>query len=153
LILGEDRMVGHTDNKIVISRSRLSSHFTIFLLTCLISLAFSPNVSWAASNPPSDLTVTAVSSSQIDLSWKDNSIDESGFSIERKTGVSGKYSVIGSVEPNVTTYSGNNLIQTTKYYYRVRAISGSTYSGYSNEVNTTTLAMNPPSSLNATAVS
>ena len=146
-------MSGHSENKIVISRCRLSFNFFIFLLTVLISIAFPLNISWAAPNSPSNLTVTAVSSSQIDLSWTDNSTDESGFSIERKIGASGTYAVIGSVGPNVTTYSSKNLIQTTEYYYRVRAKSGSTYSSYTDEVSATALPMNPPSSLTATVVS
>ncbi|MDQ7054057.1 MAG: fibronectin type III domain-containing protein [candidate division KSB1 bacterium] len=33
---------------------------------------------------PSNLTATAVSTSQIDLSWTDNSNNEDGFKIERK---------------------------------------------------------------------
>lgn len=77
-------MGGHTENRIVISRSRFSFNLIIFLLTVLISIAFLLNVSWAAPNTPSNLTVMAVTSSQIDLSWTDNSNDESGFSIERK---------------------------------------------------------------------
>lgn len=82
-------MSNRTKNRIVISRCGLSLNSFIFLLTVLISIAFPLNVSWAAPNPPSNLTITAVSSSQIDLSWTDNSNDETGFSIERNTGVSG----------------------------------------------------------------
>ena len=104
-------------------------------------------------NPPSGLIATVASSSQIDLSWTDNSTDESGFSIERKIGASGTYAIIGNVGSNVTTYSSKNLIQTTEYYYRVRARSGSTYSSYTDEVSATALPMNPPSGLIATVAS
>ncbi len=128
--------------------------FPVFFLSAfLLVFSFSPTGAWAVPNPPSNLTAKVVSSSQIDLSWTDNSPNETGFSIERKTGASGTYTVIGSVGPNVTTYSTKNLIQTTTYYYRVRAKSGSTYSTYSNEVGATALPMNPPSNLITTMVS
>ena len=55
--------------------------------------------------------------------------------------------MIGSVGSNVTTYSSKNLIQTTEYYYRVRAKSGSTYSTYTDEASATALPMNPPGGL------
>ena len=146
-------MGGHRETKIVVSRSRFSSHSHIFLLTCLIFLTLPLSVSWAAPNPPSNLIATAVSSSQIDLTWVDNSTDESGFSIERKIGASGTYAIIGNVGSNVTTYSSKNLIQTMEYYYRVRARSGSTYSSYTDEVSATALPMTPPSGLIATVAS
>ena len=129
--------------------------FPVFSLSiAFLVFSFPPTVAWAAApTPPSNLAATEVSSSQINLSWTDNSTDESGFSIERKTGASGTYAVIGSVGSNVTTYSSKNLIQTTTYYYRVRAKSGSTYSAYTDEVSATVLPMNPPSGLATTVVS
>ncbi len=87
---------------------------------------------------PTNLTATAVSSSQINLSWTDNSNDETGFKIERKTGASGTYSQIATVGANVTTYSDTGLTSNTTYYYRVRAYNAAGESGYSNEANATT---------------
>ena len=136
----------------ILTRAILFSVF--FLAAFLLVFSFAPTVvAAAAPNPPSNITATVVSSSQIDLSWTDNSTDESGFSIERKTGVSGTYAVIGSVGSNVTTYSSKNLIQTMTYYYRVRAKSGTTYSVYTDEVSATALPMNPPSGLAVMVVS
>ena len=42
--------------------------------------------------PPSNLAAVAVSSSQINLSWTNNSTNETGFKIERNTGAGGTYS-------------------------------------------------------------
>ena len=42
---------------------------------------------------PSNLTGSVVSSSQINLSWTDNSTNETGFNIERKTGT-GTYTIV-----------------------------------------------------------
>ncbi len=89
---------------------------------------------------PSNLTATAISSSHIDLSWTDNSAGETGFKIERKTGASGTYSQIATVDANVTTHSDTGLDPATTYYYRVRAYNTAGDSGYSNEASATTQA-------------
>jgi subtilisin family serine protease len=89
---------------------------------------------------PSNLTATAISSSQIDLLWTDNSYIETGFKIERKIGETGTYSQAATVGANVTTYSDTGLNGSTTYYYRVRAYNTTGDSSYSNEVNTTTQA-------------
>jgi len=94
-------------------------------------------------NAPSDLIATPISSSQINLTWQDNSGDETGFKIERKTGT-GSYSQIATVGANVTSYSNTGLTASTTYYYRVRAYSAAGNSDYSNEASATTLPP-PPS--------
>jgi len=101
---------------------------------------------------PSDLNTTVVSNSQIDLSWTDNSYNETGFKIERKTGSGGTYVQINSVGSNVTSYSDKGLTESTRYYYRVRAYGSTGNSGYSNEASGTTCPV-APSDLSATAVS
>ncbi len=111
---------------------------------------------WTGSYPqaPSNLTTTAVSTSQINLSWQDNAYDESGFKIERKTGSGGTYSEIATVGANTTNYQNTGLQSGTNYYYRVRAYNYWGDSGYSNESNTSTIAdVNSPTGLNANGVS
>ncbi len=93
---------------------------------------------------PSSLSATAASASQIDLSWTDSSLNESGFKIERKTESGGTFSQITTVAPNVTSYSDTGLSASTAYYYRVRAYNWIDNSGYSNEASATTPAP-PPS--------
>jgi hypothetical protein len=92
---------------------------------------------------PSDLVATAISSSQINLTWQDNSSDETGFKIERRTG-SGSYSQIGTVGAGVTSYSSTCLSANTTYYYRVRAYKSTLNSDYCEEASATTLPP-PPS--------
>ena len=85
---------------------------------------------------PSDLSATAVSGSQIDLSWTDNSSGETGFQIERKTVVpSTTYSQIATVEADVTSYGNTGLIAGTLYYFRVMAYNSTGNSSYSNEAS------------------
>lgn len=90
---------------------------------------------------PTDLTATAVSSSQIDLSWTDNSTNEDGFSIERCTG-SGctDFAEIAQVGANTTAYSDTGLPAETTHRYRVRGFNSAGNSNYSNEAEATTLA-------------
>jgi hypothetical protein len=94
---------------------------------------------------PSNLTATAVYASQVNLSWSDNSNNETSFTIERKTGASGVYAQIVTVGANSTTYADTSIAASTTYYYRVMA-NGSIYnSAYSNEASATTSATRDPS--------
>jgi hypothetical protein len=96
---------------------------------------------------PSYLTATAVSSSQINLSWIDKSNNETGFKIERKTGVAG-FSQIAEVGANTDSYSDSDgvagLTPQTTYTYRVRAFNSVGASNYTNEASATTLEEGPP---------
>lgn len=90
-------------------------------------------------NAPSNLTATAISSSQINLNWTDNSSAEDGFKIERRI-EGGTFSQIATVGANVTTYSNTGLSANTTYYYRVRAYNTAGNSDYSTEASATTQA-------------
>ena len=88
---------------------------------------------------PTAATATAVSSSQINLTWIDNSAAETGYKIERKRLLGGTYSQIAQVGANVQSYSDRTgLDPNTKYYYRIRATNGTLNSDYSNEPSATT---------------
>ncbi len=107
---------------------------------------------------PANLVATAVSSSQIDLTWSDNATNEDGYSIERCAGVGcANFAEIDTVAANVQNYSDNGLAASTTYRYRVRAFNAGGNSNYSNEAQATTLdapAEPPaaPSNLTATSV-
>jgi titin len=90
-------------------------------------------------NAPSGLTATATSTSQINLTWVDNSSNEDGFKIERSTdGVF--FTQIATAAVNATTYSNTGLTASTLYYYRVFAYNASGNStSPSNTASTTTL--------------
>jgi hypothetical protein len=106
--------------------------------------------------PPSaasNLTATAISASQINLSWTDNSSDEDGFKIYRSTD-NVNFAFYATVGANVTTRSNTNLSSGTTYYYRVLAYNAGGSSGYSNVANATTFSLPAtPTNLTATAVS
>jgi fibronectin type 3 domain-containing protein len=80
---------------------------------------------------PSNLTATRGTKRKINLSWTDNSNNETGFKIERSTdGVN--FSQIATTAANVTTYASTGLNSGTTYWYRVRATNAAGDSAYSN---------------------
>jgi len=109
-------------------------------------------------NAPNNLTASAASATSINLSWTDNSNNETGFKLERSpTGTGNTWSQIPNASTVITgtTYSNTGLTANTVYYYRVRATSANGDSTYSNIANATTLTTAPaaPSGLTAAATS
>ena len=83
---------------------------------------------------PTDLSAVMISSSQIDLTWLDNTADETGFRVERSLdGITGWDEIIVLPE-NSTAYSDTGLVCSTGYHFRVRAYreSDGQYSQYSS---------------------
>jgi hypothetical protein len=103
---------------------------------------------------PSNLTASAVSSSEIDLSWTDNSANELVFKIERSTDGGATFTEIATTGANVTTYADTGLTNATPYYYRVRASNSGGHSAYSNNASAI-LPVIPaaPSNLSANTIS
>ena len=86
---------------------------------------------------PTGLTATAISVSQINLSWSDNSSNETGFRIERKT-TNTAFAEIATTAANTQSYSDVSVSTGATYTYRVRAYNATANSGYSNEASATT---------------
>lgn len=86
---------------------------------------------------PSALVATTVSSTQIDLSWSDNSDNETGFLIERAL-AGQSFTQIGTVAPGVTSYASTGLDPNTQYEFRVRAKSYAGNSEYSSNATAIT---------------
>ena len=88
--------------------------------------------------PPTNLMATVRSTRQIDLTWEDNSNNETGFKIERKSG-SESYTLVTTLGANHTSYINNTLEEDTEYYYRICAFNSTHDVGdYSNEAGATT---------------
>ena len=104
------------------------------------NVANTPTQLCAPPSVASNLTATATSRTQIDLTWQDNSLDESDFHVERSTNGSTGWNMIGTVGANVTSYPDGGLSCGTRYDYRLRAHrhSDGQYSSYSDVASATT---------------
>ncbi len=111
------------------------------------------NIAGAATDlaAPTNLNASSVSTSEIDLSWTDNSATATQYIIQRSTD-GDTYSQIATVGSTVTSYPNTGLNEGQTYYYLVAAGNGS--GGTSNSVsNNATTFLNAPSGLSATEIS
>ncbi|MFN3821013.1 MAG: fibronectin type III domain-containing protein, partial [bacterium] len=60
-------------------------------------------------NPPSDLDAVPIHYRQVDLTWRDNSDDELGFTIQRRLVGTSTWTTLGDVGANVTQYSDETV--------------------------------------------
>src|SRR5207245_209698 len=113
--------------------------------------------------PPTGLTATTVSTSQINLSWtapaNNGGSVITGYKIERSTNGGTTWSTIESnTASTATTFSDTGLTASTTYMYRVSAINSVGTSSPSNTASATTssiidTAPGSPTGLTATTVS
>ena len=97
---------------------------------------------------PSSLAAVALSQTVVQLTWRDNADNETGFEVQRSDdGVN--FSGSGNVGANTTQTQVTGLRASTRYFFRLRAVNEGGASGYSNVVEVITLpdAPNPPSNL------
>jgi F5/8 type C domain/Beta-propeller repeat/Fibronectin type III domain len=92
---------------------------------------------------PSNLVASAVSISQINLTWTDNSTNESGFRVERALVSTGPWTQIADLTANITSLGNTGLSANTMYYYRVYAYNTCGNSGYTIVASAVTL-LPPP---------
>ncbi|HEX7150365.1 MAG TPA: fibronectin type III domain-containing protein [Thermoanaerobaculia bacterium] len=122
-----------------------------------LSTATSATTSSAAPTAPSGLTASVISSSQINLTWIDNSNNETSFELKRATDSGFTQNVVWIGGLSGTSYSNTGLAASTTYYYKVRAKGATQDSVYSSAVSATTQSSGTiptaPSGLTATAVS
>jgi autotransporter-associated beta strand protein len=88
---------------------------------------------------PTNLIATAITHSQINLTWTDASTNETNFLIEQSTnGVN--FTQIASLGAGVSAYTNSGLSGSTLYYYRVRASNAGGFSDYTSVASASTLA-------------
>ncbi|UCH62516.1 MAG: T9SS type A sorting domain-containing protein [Fidelibacterota bacterium] len=90
---------------------------------------------------PAELEASTISYEMINLKWKENALNESGFSIERSMGDTSAFTEIATVGLDDTVYTDTGLEELTTYHYRVRAFNEFVESGYTNLTKTTTLSV------------
>ena len=114
--------------------------FLQFLLLLIILLVFNCKKDQEIPVKPTDLTLTVISQAEIDLAWKDNSSNETGFKIERSPDGSSGWTDIKSTAANVVTYKNTGLTAATIYYFRVFAFNSAGNSADTDPSNATTMA-------------
>ena len=87
-------------------------------------------------NAPFSASAAAASANTVNVAWHDNSWDETGFAVERRT-TSGSYQTIGTVGTNVVNYTDYSAQGGTQYVYRISAFSAG---GSSNTIETNVVA-------------
>jgi len=88
---------------------------------------------------PGSLSASSISSSQISLSWADNSTNETGFNIERSTNsATSGFEQIATVGIDTISYENTGLSTGVSYWYRVNAYNNDGDSDYSNIAIATT---------------
>ncbi len=103
---------------------------------------------------PSNLTTQELPSGNIQVSWRDNSDNESAFELSRSsTGASGTYAVLAAVDSNVSSYQDTTVDGSAEYCYRVRALgpSGISPSAFSSSSCVQSRPPAAPSQLTANA--
>ncbi|WP_420315725.1 BspA family leucine-rich repeat surface protein [Ekhidna sp.] len=111
----------------------LDGTITNFTLTGATSNWITSGAQDGLPNEPLNLFTEEISDTQINLSWTDNSFDETDFLIERSDGDNSNFVQIGTSEADASTFVDNSVSAGMGYFYRVRATNASGNSAYSNE--------------------
>jgi len=89
--------------------------------------------------PPGNLQANAISQTQIELNWDDNSNNELGFKLEKSVGDSNSFIHLADVNANIEDYTDSGLTPNTTYYYRIAAYNNGGNSTWSNTDDATTI--------------
>ncbi len=87
--------------------------------------------------PPADFAAAARSASVIELTWRDETSDETEFQIEGKTGEQ-PFVLIATVPADTETAVVSSLASETTYTFRARALGPMGFSDYSDQASATT---------------
>jgi len=117
--------------------------FAIILIGC--SEDDNP-VSGPTLSAPINLTATALSDNQVQLTWLDSCTIETGFLIQKSESDSGSWVTVGETAINITDFRVTGLDEGTEYKYRVQTLGFESTSDPSEVASVTTLAF-PPSNL------
>ncbi len=88
---------------------------------------------------PTAPKVKAIAAGSARLWWRDNSNNETSFSIERARSLDGPFAIVDTVAADRTSWTDSQLKPNTRYYYRVWARTGTVRSLPTRIVAVTTL--------------
>ncbi|MDF1573529.1 MAG: DUF4832 domain-containing protein [Bacteroidales bacterium] len=90
---------------------------------------------------PSGLDATTVSETQVDLSWTDNSMDETGFELMRAGKGGTAWEPLATLGPDVNSYQDVTASKGTDYSYIIRSMNAYGYSAWSDSASARTLGV------------
>ena len=114
----------------------------------------SATVTTPAAPPPTNVTATRASESQVNLAWTDNATDETGYRVLRCTGAGcTNFATVATLAANAVSWSNSGLQVDTTYRYQIAPYKTAScawqVSSATVEVVTTLLA---PSAVTATVI-
>lgn len=86
------------------------------------------------SNPPTNMNASQDGSS-VTIGWTDNSTDETGFKINKRTSSETTYTALTTTEADVVTYTDTSVTEGTTYFYAVSAVNSNGDSRFSNPIS------------------
>ena len=100
------------------------------------------------------LEYTVINEKSVQLKWNDNTNDESGFVIQKRTNDGSGWSDIASLPPNTRSYRVDELSPNEVYFFRIKVfrISGGVTS-FSNEIKVVTSVPPVPSNVEVKSLS
>lgn len=109
------------NNEIVIQVTEAGAHPYFVLNSLIVDAYFNDGQAPAA---PGNLNLLASSSSTVNISWTDNSNNETKFEILRsEVSETGPFTIVSTQPINSTSFVDSNLEGSTIYYYKVRAVN------------------------------
>ena len=87
---------------------------------------------------PTSLSGRAASKTQINLTWRDNAANETGYTVERSMNGTTWTPLASNLPAGTTSYASTGLSANTTYYHRVRAFNAAGASAYSNTASAKT---------------
>ncbi len=105
---------------------------------------------------PTELVADALSPTEIQLEWTDNSSNEDEFRVERRLSAGGDFTLAGTSDADVAMFVDGGLSEGTGYVYRVQACNAQGCSAYTAEASAATPSLTvppPPSGLSAEGIS
>ncbi len=112
--------------------------------TSVVSQSTLPN----PPNAPSDIDVSIISATRLKITWRDNSINETGFELYRSTSTDDDFQLVGTTSTDVTTYTDSGLKTETTYFYKIRATNTGGNSQFSSTVSTLITAIEQQENIN-----
>jgi hypothetical protein len=89
---------------------------------------------------PTNVIVTYLSGTEVDLSWTDNATNETGYKVLRRTGTN-DFAQIAALPANSTSYQDTTVSPGITYDYHIQAYN---IAGYSDFAGTTVTTPGPP---------